>query len=557
MTKFPQTAFAVCFFLRVFPPFSAASPCGIYFAVFFTYYRYMRKHGENFISGALVLSLGGLLAKILGALYRIPLTNIIGSYGMGLYQLVFPPYILFLTVAQAGVPIALSKLIAENNQLGNVERSRKIFRCAFVFLALLGAVCAVLMASLSNVIAVSQGNSETAHAFLIVAPALLFVPVTNALKAYFQGNMNMIPSGVTTVIEQIVKLAVGLLCATHFMPDVHKAVMGAVFAITVSEFGSLAIMSAVYLIHRRRNRYVGKISVGRSDVASIAPNLLALAVPVALGGFAMQMSQVIDSVMVVNLLTVPNATEMYGLWTGPVNSMLGLPIALSSGVAVSALPGITKTFYSGDKTALNNSFNTAMKLTLVIALPCALGMILLSRPILSLLYGGLPEEEIYVAAMLLSLSGLSIVFLAVMQTCVSVCQAVGKPYATVVIVSLSIVVKAAVNLALLPKPQINIYAAAISETLCYLFAAVCVIIYLRVKIGFRTDAVSCLVKPLGSCMLMTLFITVALTFFGNVFAGTLGTLLLIALSGAVYLAGLVLLKTFDRSELPFLPVKQK
>ena len=516
----------------------------------------MKKRGESFISGALILSLGGLFAKILGALYRIPLTNIIGSYGMGLYQLVFPPYILFLTVAQAGVPVALSKLIAENNQLGNVERSRKIFRSAFLFLAALGALCAVLMASLSRVIAASQGNDETATAFLIVAPALLFVPVTNALKAYFQGNMNMVPSGVTTVIEQVVKLAVGLACAIHFMPDVHRAVMGAVFAITVSEFGSLVIMSVVYLVHRSKNK-VGKISVGWADAKSIAPSVLALAIPVALGGFAMQMSQVIDSVMVVNLLTVPKATELYGLWTGPVNSMLGLPIALSSGVAVSALPSITKALYSGSDEGLQKSFNSAMKLTLVIALPCAFGMIALSRPILQLLYGSLPQEEIYVASVLLSLSGLSIVFLAILQTCVSVCQAVGRPYATVIIVSLSIVVKAAVNLALLPNSQINIYGAAISETLCYLFATVCVIIYLRRKVKLQVDVNACVLKPLASGLLMTLFITIALTLLNNFFKGTFGTLLMIAIAGGIYFAALFLLKVFDRSELAFLPIKRK
>ena len=516
----------------------------------------MKKRGESFISGALILSLGGLFAKILGALYRIPLTNIIGSYGMGLYQLVFPPYILFLTIAQAGVPVALSKLIAENNQLGNYERSRKIFKCAFVFLAALGAVCAVLMASLSRVIAISQGNAETATAFLIVAPALLFVPVTNALKAYFQGNMNMAPSGITTVIEQIVKLAVGLTTAVHFMPDVHKAVMGAVFAITVSEFGSLLIMSVVYLVHRAKNN-VGSISVGWADAKGIAPSVMALAIPVALGGFAMQMSQVIDSVMVVNLLTVPKATELYGLWTGPVNSMLGLPIALSSGVAVSALPSITKAMYSGSDDGLGKSYNSAMKLTLVIALPCAFGMIALSRPILQLLYSGLPQEEIFVASVLLSLSGLSIVFLAVMQTCVSVCQAVGKPYATVIIVSLSIVVKAVVNLVLLPNAQINIYGSAISETLCYLFATVCVIIYLKRKVKLQVDVNACVLKPLASGLVMTLFITVALTLLNNFFVGTVGTLMMIASAGAIYFVSLAAFKVFDRSELAFLPIRQK
>ena len=198
-----------------------------------------------------------------------------------------------------------------------------------------------------------------------------------------------------------------------------------------------------------------------------------------------------------------------------------------------------------------------MKLTLVIAFPCALGMISLSRPILQLLYGSLPENEIYVSAVLLSLSGLSIVFLAILQTCVSVCQAVGKPYATVIIISFAIVVKAVINLILLPNPQINIYGAAISETLCYLFATVCVIIYLRVKVGLKMDVSQCLVKPLSASMLMTLCITLALAFMSNIINGKLGTLMLIAVASAIYFAGLYVLKVLNRSELSFLPIKQK
>lgn len=207
---------------------------------------------NNLLTSALVLSIGGLVAKILGALYRIPLTNIVGSYGMGLYQLVFPPYILFLTLAQAGVPVALSKLIAEKHQLGLENQGRKVFSMSFVFLLATGLASAVAMCLLANFIANAQGNGETATAFLVVAPALVFVPVTNVLKGYFQGNMNMTPCSVTTVVEQIVKLAVGLFCAVKFMPNVHKAVLGAVFAITVSEFCSMAIMSVVYLVHKKK-----------------------------------------------------------------------------------------------------------------------------------------------------------------------------------------------------------------------------------------------------------------------------------------------------------------
>ena len=343
----------------------------------------------------------------------------------------------------------------------------------------------------------------------------------------------------------------------QFMPDVNKAVMGAVLAITVSEFSSLAIMSVVYLVHRKKNPVDLPIKLHKQDVKGLSVGIFSLAIPVALGGFAMQMSQVVDSVMVVNLLTVPNATGMYGLWTGPVNSMLGLPIALSGGVAVSALPSITKTYYANDSRKLQQSFNSAMKLTLVISLPCAFGMIALSKPILQLLYGSLPQEEIYIASVLLSLSGLSIVFLAVVQTCVSVCQAVGKPYATVVFVSLAIVVKAVINLLLLPNDKLNIYGAAISETMCYLFATLCVIIYLRVKVGLKMDVTTCLVKPLAAGMFMTLLITVAVVFAQQVFSSTLGTLLLIAIAGVVYFSLLSLFKVFSKEEMSMLPAKQK
>ena len=516
----------------------------------------MKKSSESFVGGALILSLGGLFAKILGALYRIPLTNIIGSYGMGLYQLVFPPYILFLTIAQAGVPVALSKMIAENNQLGNPTQGRKVFVYALGLLSIVGVAMALLMAALSKVIANAQGNADTAAAFVVVAPALLFVPVTNVLKGYFQGNMNMVPSGATSVMEQIVKLTVGLSLAVKFMPDVNKAVMGAVWAITVSEFSSLLIMSIVYLVHLKKAKLTA-VKLRKEDVVPISRSVFSLAVPVALGGFVMQLSQVIDSVMVVNLLTVANGTEMYGLWTGPVNSMLGLPIALSGGVAVSALPDITKAYVSDDKQRLSSAYNTAMKLTLVIAVPCAFGMIALSSPILRLLYGSLPQEEIGIAALLLSLSGLSIVFMAVLATCVSVCQAVGKPYASVVIVSLAIVVKAATNLLLLPNPKVNIYGAAISETMCYLFAAICVTIYLNKTVGLKVDGNNCVVKPLAAGMFMTLVITLAVGFARDVFASALGTLLLIALCATVYFALLWLLKTFNPDELAFLSVRKQ
>lgn len=512
------------------------------------------KH-SNFITGALLISLGGLFAKILGALYRIPLTNIIGSYGMGVYQLIFPPYILFLTVAQAGIPVSLSRVIAEKTQLGDEKGAKKVFRFCLILLGITGFTAALLITIFSVPLANAEGNIDTATCFVIVAPALVFSPLTSVIKNYFQGKMNMLPSSITTVIEQIVKLAIGLSLAYYFMPNVIMAVKGAVLAITISEFVSLVIMSVVYLVHAKKHPI--KVQFQKGDAKQISQSIFSLCLPIALGAFVMQMSQVVDSVMVVNLLTVADATSMYGLWTGPVNSMLGLPLAVSSGVAVSALPSITKTYVEGDHQKLRASYNSAFKLTMVIALPCAFGMIALSRPILSMLYGSLPDNEIYISAMLLSMSGMSIVFLAIMLTAVAVFQALGKPYVAVYIFTIAIVVKAAVNLILLPIPQINIYGAAISETLCYLFACICVIIYTNKGLHLPLDMVQCILKPLASALVMTIALA-ALTIFASSFVNTtLGTLFTIGISGVVYVASLFLFKVFDSNELSMMRLRFK
>lgn len=507
---------------------------------------------SNFIRGALLLSIGGLLAKILGALYRIPLTNILGSYGMGLYQLVFPPYILFLTVAQAGVPMALSRIIAANSQLGDSGKSNKVFWLCFRWLTLLGVLGAVTLVLTSSLIAEAQGNIDTAQYFVLVAPALVFVPITNVFKSYFQGNMNMLPSSATTVIEQIVKLTVGLAAASYYMPDVELAVGGAVLAITVSECVSMLIMGGVYVVHKHRNKLPIVWSIARAERSVVFRDIVHIAFPVALGSFVMQLSQVVDSIMVVNLLSSVDATSLYGLWTGPVNSMLGLPIALSAGVAVSALPSITKTYVAGDTASLSGSYNSAIKLTVVIALPCAMGMSLLSENILSLLYSSLPTDEIHVSAILLSVSALSIVFLAVVQTAVSLLHAVGKPYVSVVVLAVSIVVKAVVNALLLPIDNINIYGAAISETLCYLFSMVCVIIYTSKVLHLSLDVGNTVLKPIAASLVMTLAITVMTVCVPQFVDSTIGTLCTIALAGLVYLAVTLALKVFDTSEIGLL-----
>ena len=493
-----------------------------------------QEKSKSFVKSALLLSVGGLLAKLLGAFYRIPLTNMIGSYGMGLYQLVFPPYILVLTLACFGMQSAISKLTAENLQMGNYSKTKALFLTGLKVLGATGILGTLVLTLFSRTIAQGQGNVDTTVYFGAVAPSVLFVAMQVVFKGYFQARLKMLPSALTAVFEQLIKLIIGLGSAYLFMPDVKMAVLGMVLGISISEFVSLTILVVWFFIAKKKEN----LPQSSLKVVGVGKELFMLALPVAAGGFVMQLSQVIDSAMVVNLVTVGNATSLYGLWSGPVNSMLGLPVSLASGVAMTALPKMSKDNVSSHQES-NKTYSLAMRLSFTIALPCSLGLIILSRPILSLLYGGLSPQEIEVSARLLSLSGLAVLFQVMLMTQVSVLQAYSKPYVSTTILASGVVVKAVVNYVLLSNPKINIYGSAISETICYLFACAFAIIYTTSKLKLRFDVTETVLKPLACTLAMTLLITLFCVFKSEFVFSSLGTILLVALSGVVYFGLLI------------------
>lgn len=502
-----------------------------------------RTRHNSFLASALIISLGGLVSKLMGAVYRIPLTNLIGSYGMGLYQLIFPPYIIVMTLATAGIPIAVSRLVAEYNQKQLIGQSRKVFHYALTLLFSFGVLGSVLLFALSGPLASWQGNPQIAVAYKIISPSIIFISVTAAFRGFYQGNMNMVPVSTSQVLEQVAKLAIGLTMARRFLPDVNKAVLGAVAAITASELVSLLIVVIFYCFRSNRLPLEG-CECETFDKRRI----FSIALPVVMSSFIMQTVQLLDSVMVVNLLKT-NPTNLYGLWSGPVNSLLGLPVTLTAGVAVSALPAITRSFAKGDRNELNDKYNQALKLTILMALPSAIGVTVLAKPILSLLYGSLPAEEIALSATLLSISAPSIIFVSLLQTVVATLQALCKPYVPVFLLVGGIAVKFVFNLILLPIEGVNIYGAAVSETLCYLFAAVSGLIYLRLKQGLKVDFTTNVLKP-TACSLVMLLSLLALTIGAAGFISTwVGTLVAIALCVVIYFAMVYQLKIFNEGEL--------
>ncbi len=421
---------------------------------------------KSMLKQALVLSTGAFIAKIIGALYRIPLTNLLGGEGLGLYQMVFPLYCVLLDFAGAGVPSALSKIISFER--GNEYKcARDVLNVSVRALSIAGAVFSVLMMTLALPISELQGNADAYLGYVFLSPSVFFVSVISCFRGYFQGLMNMKPTAVSQIIEQTVKLVFGLLFCYVFLPNVPLAVGGATLAVSLSEFVALIFLIAVYVKSKK------KIGVAyfydKSEFLPRLKKIISYTIPVTLIGIAIPLSQVADSFLVVNILNAyrNDATVLYGLLSGTVTTVINLPVAVCYGVATVAIPMISG---AKDENERRKNSERSVLITLIFSIPCAIVCAVFSPSIVKILFGRLNAAERTVTQNLLRLTSVNVIFLSLLQTSNALLIGKGKPYYPLISMGVGVAVKTALNLILLRIPEINIYGGGIAVIACYFIA---------------------------------------------------------------------------------------
>jgi len=206
---------------------------------------------KSFVKGAGILAVSGLIVKFIGAVFRIPLTNIIGTEGIGLYQLAYPIYAFLLVASTSGLPVAISKMVSEEIALGNHYGAYRIFRISLRLLTLLGIVTSIILLAGSGLISKLQGNPKSIYGLMAISPALFFVSVMSAYRGYFQGMHMMTPTALSQIIEQLGKLIIGLTLAALWIPKGPEyAAAGAILGVTLSEVAALTFMLGVYHIKK-------------------------------------------------------------------------------------------------------------------------------------------------------------------------------------------------------------------------------------------------------------------------------------------------------------------
>ncbi len=503
---------------------------------------------KSFVKSGALLMTATLIAKIIGAFYRIPLTNILGAEGMGVYQSVYPVYALILTASSGAIPLAISVLVSEKNANGNLNESRGLIRSALSALLTTGGVLSIVLVLLSGTLGRLQGNSLASVGYVSIAPSVLFVSGIAVLKGWFQGNHSLVPSALSNVIEAIVKLAVGLTLAYVLKGrGVAVQVAGALLGVSASEGVTFLVL---VLLYRRKNPPL-RLAVNFFSAKEEYKEILRISLPITLGGMIFPLTQFVDSFMVVNILKgslgSAVATASYGVFSGPVSTLINLPVSLALAIGIAVVPHLAKDKEGRDLKAIRLKTSTAIKVAVLIGVPFAMLFLVAPREILSLLYGGLTEEELTLGAELLTIGAPTVIFIAITEICTSVLQGLKDTRSPIVNLLVGGVVKIISSVVLLYT--IGIRGVQIAQLLAFTVTATLNTLMVFRLMGKNGE----IIKNSGVILLFGGIIAVSLSI-AVAFSLSIAWILVVAVvSGVAYLAVTLFSNAFSKEEILSLP----
>jgi len=471
---------------------------------------------QTIIYGAAILSVAAIIIKILGAFFRIPLGNLIGDEGMGYYNAVYPVYTLLIVIATTGIPIAVSRLVAERHTEGDEAGSDRVFKVALVLMSVIGAAFfCVLFFGAPAITSSLTDLSAAMIAMRAIAPAILFVPIMAAYRGYFQGLQNMKPTALSQLVEQAFRVAIGLALAFALIGfGKEYAAAGGTFGATAGAVAGLVTLLIIYSrmrgagTYRERRERAKRVreSENRESVGSIIKTIAVIAVPITVGAAVMPIMYNIDMWVVPARLSFAGfdpveVRSMYGQLTGFAEPLTNLPKVLTTAIAISMVPTIVRAWKQKDKDFLRYNVTLGFRLALIIGLPCTVGLMILAEPVMRLLYP-MQLAGAAGAAPALFIFAIGIVFLSSIDALTSALQGVGKQMIPFINIAIGAGCKFVITYALTGIPLVNIKGAAIGTVMAYVIATL--LNYRAVKIYTGTHFEPSLVfaRPIISALIM-------------------------------------------------------
>ena len=431
--------------------------------------------GKSIVKGVSILSLAGIICKLLGLLFTVPLTRIIGSEGLGIYQSVYPTYNLLLTLSSAGLPVAVSRMVSSYLAKEDPRNAHRVFKTALWLLTGLGCICMLLMLAGNGLLSAWTREPRASFGFFAIAPCLAIVCALSAFRGFMQGQQNMKPTALSQIVEQLGKLLFSLpLAYFGTKRSLALGAAGALLGITLSEACATLVVATFYF--RRRSSFAmipQQASAREASTRSVAGQLFIISVPITISACIVPLAQFVDSVMMVPRmmdagLTNEVARSLYGVFSGLVIRLINMPTALALAVAMSLVPAVSAAQALQDKPAMQKACDQGLRLAFLIGFPCSVGMSVLAKPVFGFLYyESLAPDQFQTGWELLTVSSLTVVLFTAVQATSAILQGLGKQRIPMYTLIVGVSCKILMNYILIGIPGFHIHGGPFASIVCY------------------------------------------------------------------------------------------
>ncbi|MCB7303262.1 polysaccharide biosynthesis protein [Bariatricus massiliensis] len=387
-----------------------------------------KSKGRGFLVQGTILAAAGIITKVIGAIYRIPMLNIMGLEGQGYYDIAFQVYSIALLISSYSLPLAVSKLVSARMAKGQKRNAFRVFKAAMIFAVAVGTVIMIVVFIGSDVIADHvMGAKLSSYALRVLAPGLLIVAIMGVLRGYFQGIGTMIPTAISQVLEQILNAVVSILGAAMLMEygkgiaeKKNNELLSSAYSAAGGTLGTVAgaLIGLVFLVlcyaayKNILKRQLRSDKSKRQDEYQMLFKLLLITIaPVILSTAIYNASNVIDSAMFNKIMGAQGKTEkwcarMIGK-LGEYYTLFNVPLAVANALGASMMPGLVRAVESRERRLIHNRIYMAVRYTMLIAIPSAVGFFVIGKPILDFLW---PNVENSVQGRMLMIGAISLVF---------------------------------------------------------------------------------------------------------------------------------------------------
>lgn len=513
----------------------------------------------SFVKGAAILGLAGIIVKILGAFFRIPLGNFIGSKGMSYYQGAYAFYNQMLVVATAGIPTAIAKIISERLAVGNEKGANRVLRVATYLMLTIGTFTALTMFFAAPMLSAKTGNDGSKYAMLTLVPALFFVSMMAVYRGYFQGRQMMEPYAISQVIEQFFRVIGGLTLAIVCLGSgLQYAAAGATLGASIGSGAGLLCIFYMYRRFTKKHKDLLKEGDDQKEAwQKILGEILWIAIPITIGASVMPVMSITDaSIVIIRLRSIgidpETAKSLYGQLSGFAQSIVNLPQIITAAVQISIVPAIANLRVKGDREGMSHNIETGLRLAMIIGLPCAVGIALLSEPIIRLLYPLQPDVWV-TTGRILGIYGWGIIFLSMYQITTGMIQGLGKPVLPAIFLLVGAVLKIVLTYVLVAVPALNVSGAAMSTIFAFAVAASLNVAYILTRKEVHVSYSKVFIRPVIDVVAMGLVVLLSHKLLASVIAGRLATVLAIMLGGFVYVIMLFVTDTITDEDMAMIP----